>query len=100
IALIKSRAAARAESGQRGFITMQVLALTVLMLVAAGGLVAVAQSTIHTSREARDFTQARRTADYAQTIMSTLQDFGVGPFNYTPANNNLTSTNLGPVTNG
>jgi hypothetical protein len=80
---IRARIEAGAAARQRGFITMQVLALTVLLLVAAGGLVGVAQATINTSREARDFTDARRSADTVENDI--LRQFAAGtavPFGF------------------
>ena len=78
--LIRERLEAGAEARQRGFITMQVLAITVLLLVAGAGLVGVAQATIHTSREARDFTDARRGADSVEAaVIEQMQTPGNAP---------------------
>lgn len=80
---IRTRIEAGAAARQRGFISIQVLALTVLLLVAAGGLAAVAQATVHTSREARDFTDARRSADMVENDV--LRQFAAGttvPFGF------------------
>lgn len=80
---IRARIEAGAAARQRGFITMQVLALTVLLIVAAGGLVSVAQATINTSREARDFTDARRSADTVENdILRQFADGTAVPFGF------------------